>query len=307
MSIFYLNHNILEAQQTFLDLRSRLIEIVEINQHLSKNNHEMFVYSNLWNITVLGDTLKTYMYKIPNKDEVSLLVLSLVNSGPFYYENSNASKLIISPSVSVNNFVTKLLGVCFKDKQPLVLSANNEPDLTQEKYELKKENVFHIVQNYIGLEKIKEYLDTNVNPTNIFEVIEIINQYYKNIIMMDSSIKSSKQHNFQGKFKDVLNLIKALEDVELPLLHEGVNDEERRKIFYESTGFEISKESEKTLKVRKYRSEREFVIAGYGTILFEWHIKIGLNTRIHYYIDRDSNKIYVGHCGRHLGTVSYNS
>jgi len=88
---------------------------------------------------------------------------------------------------------------------------------------------------------------------------------------------------------------------------EGVSDEVRTKVFFEETGFEISRESDMTLKVRRYRAEREFIVPGLGKQLFEWHVKIGRTIRIHFFIDRDNQKVYIGHCGRHLGTVSYNS
>jgi hypothetical protein len=306
MSIFYLNHNIFESQKTVEELRNKLKETINIFHYLTKNNLRMHVYSNLWDITVLGETFRAYLYKL-NRDEVNLLILSLINTGPFYYEEMEESQIVINPNIPVRNFAAKLLEICFKDKHDLILSINGEPDLYHRIYELIKDHNSYRVENYIGLDDVKVYIESNLIPQNISQVFKNISQYSTNILILDSAIKASRQHNFQGKFKEVLNVITALEEVELPLLKEGVNDEERKRIFYESTGFEISKESEKTLKVKKYRNEREFFISGIGQVLFEWHIKIGLSTRIHYYIDKENSKIYVGHCGRHLGTVSYNS
>jgi len=40
-------------------------------------------------------------------------------------------------------------------------------------------------------------------------------------------------------------------------------------------------------------------------MMFVWHIKIGGETRIHFYIDKEEKKIYIGHCGKHLAVPSY--
>jgi len=44
-----------------------------------------------------------------------------------------------------------------------------------------------------------------------------------------------------------------------------------------------------------------------GNVLFEWHIKIGSETRIHFFIDKEEKKVYIGHCGKHLPIPSYKS
>lgn len=61
------------------------------------------------------------------------------------------------------------------------------------------------------------------------------------------------------------------------------------------------------IQTPKFRRKRELNIPSKGKRLFEWHIKIGRTTRIHYYVDEEDEKVYIGYCGCHLGIPSYNS
>jgi hypothetical protein len=90
-------------------------------------------------------------------------------------------------------------------------------------------------------------------------------------------------------------------------LLEGVPDRQRAEVFLQQTGFEISGESSEVLKNPGFRKHREFVTGAKGILLFDWHIKIGSETRIHFYIDKKEKKIYIGHCGKHLPVPSYKS
>ena len=307
MSIFYLNHNVLEYQSEENGVMNKLNEVVDLIKYLKKEHHQMFVFSNLWNIPILGGTLRSFLHNMTNREEAKLLVISLMNTGPFYYEDTFNENLDINPIVQKDHYVHKLLTICFHDKHPLILSLSEEEHLFERKYYISENFTFHEVDNYISWDGLPQYFEGIDNPADINNVFEILETKRSNIKILEKAKKSAKQHNFQGRFLDVLRVIYALEDIELKSVLEGVPDEVRTKVFFEETGFEISRESDMTLKVRRYRAEREFIVPGLGKQLFEWHVKIGRTIRIHFFIDRDNQKVYIGHCGRHLGTVSYNS
>ncbi|MCH6268876.1 hypothetical protein [Neobacillus citreus] len=307
MSIFYLNHNELNGIRDEETVKAKLKEILILFTLLNQEQLQMLVYSNLWDTRVLGGTLRTFLYNTRNREEVKIFILSLMNTGPFYYKEDQHINLLIKPEVPTESFVTKLLSICFKDKHPLVLSLESEKHLKERAYSISDKNIFHDVNNIIGLEELKEYIRDEENPVSITEVFETIQQRKENIILLDKSIKSARSHDFQKRFTDVLMAFIALEEIELKLILEGAPEDQRIKLFSEYTGLEISKESTQTLKVPRYRREREFIVPNLGTVIFDWHVKIGNSTRIHYYIDKENQKVYIGHCGRHLGTSSYNS
>ena len=118
-----------------------------------------------------------------------------------------------------------------------------------------------------------------------------------------------QQENILSLAKEVYNGIVGLYEIELQNLLDGKNDKTRTKMFEESTGLEISKESEKTMNIKRYKEQRYYKIPDTGAVEnFEWHIKIdGTHNRIHYFIDQKEKKVYIGHCGKHLDTADYNS
>jgi hypothetical protein len=65
-------------------------------------------------------------------------------------------------------------------------------------------------------------------------------------------------------------------------------NEDERKLFFERKDFSI------------FELFRKYNIPTLGKKIFEWHIKIGIKTRVHFFIDKDNSKIYIGHCGEHL-------
>lgn len=307
MSIFYLNHNELEGIMDEEAVKTKLKEILNLFTLLNQEQLQMLVYSNFWDTRVLGKTLRSFLYNTQNRKEAKIFILGLINTGPFYYKENQQLNLLIQPEVPTDSFVTKLLSICFKDKHPLVLSLESEKHLKEKNYSISERHIFHEVNNYIGIEELKKYIGSIDNPVNITEVFETIQQKREKIILLDKSFKSARSHDFQKRFIDVLRALIALEEIELKLILEGVSEEQRIKLFFEYTGLEISKESSQTLRIPRYRREREITLPNIGTVLFEWHVKIGNTTRIHYFIDKEEQKVYIGHCGRHLGTASYNS
>jgi hypothetical protein len=298
-----LNHNYLINKKDE-EVIKILIEIASINRQLTRRNLTLKVYELFWNTRISSGILQSLMYKINSMDEAKVILMSIIDRGPYYFEQETI-KVHSIPSIPPNTFPEKLMGICFNDKQQFVISLINEEILNVPNYHLKFDFVDHAVRNIRGINQLEGFI-SELNPiSNINEVFNTLN--IANIVILESAVKSSRKHNFEGRFQDIKNALITLSNTELPLISEGANEELRKRRFKETCGYEISKESTITVNHPRYKREREFIIPETGKVLFEWHIKIGNSIRIHYYIDTINQKIYIGHCGRHLGTTSYNS
>lgn len=310
MSIFYLNHCIISSQKTVNSVKEKLDELISIQEHIKSKNAHLYIYSEFWNADLLDESISLNKFISEYYDTFTAITIiyPLVNSGPFYDSIIENINIVVSPEVEMLNFVKKLFDACISDKQQLIASLSCENELIHSEYDItlnSNENVK--LKNYLGKNQIDTYFNEDILFYDIESVIIDLDSILKRTEIMSTAKKSAKRYNFQGRHNDIHRAISALENVELPLVIEGVNEEERNLCFYKSTGFEISKESVSTMSVTKYRRERKFVIDDGKTELFEWHIKVGRNIRIHYFVDKDKEKVYVGHCGKHLGTVSHNS
>lgn len=303
MAILYLNHGIIETQSEQSVLKF-LNEIVILLEKVRENQLQVFVYNQFWDVPTSNGSLRNIVYRLNDRDKIKTLILAIMGVGPYYYDHDMPKDLSISPYVDKSKFAKKLLEICFHDRRELVLSLESELVLKDNQYTVSKNMDSFEIKNVTGLLGLTQYIQSKIYLISIDDVFSLIQE--KNIIILDSAKKSSNRHDFQGRYRDVYNGIIAL-NTELQLLCEGVPAEVRKTIYFTETGFEISEESSKTLENGRYRREREFNIPDIGKKLFEWHIKIGNQTRIHYFIDTINLKIYIGHCGKHLGTSSYNS
>lgn len=285
-----------------------LNEIVSIKSHVRKNKEQLLFYQNFWNMDFCRVNIKDYIFKMKNRECAKEIINSVMN-GPYYYDCALTEDVIINPKVDKDCFGNMLLGICLNDGQDKIISLREEKDLCSQCYKMLKNNGRAAsIQNLIGYETINEYFENKITFKTIGDVFDRMEADFKNVIILEEAKKSAKKHDFRNCYGDVYNGISALIAVELPLIIEGKSDEVRKKKFLETCKLEISRESEETLNIERYRKEREFVIPKLGKVLFEWHIKVdGSNTRIHYYIDKKKRKIYIGHCGRHLGTAGYKS
>lgn len=308
MSIYF-NHSSFE-NGTMDKIPDYITEVMSIKKKAQGNNENLYFYQDFWDVKLDGTDLRNFMFKNNNLESVKGLIASVMN-GPYYYNNFEKNHIETNPRVNSTSFGETLLGICFKDNQPNIVSLAEEKEIVSSRYEVKgygEAEVDFEVINFMGEEGLESYVKRNMIFHSINDVFTAIEQTRKNIVILENAKKSAKKHDFRGSCREVYNAICSLEDVELPALLSGENDENRRSLYYSSCSIEISKESSETLNVERYRKEREFVIPGKGKMVFQWHIKIGGgHTRIYYFIDKEDEKIYIGHCGKHLGTSSYNS
>ncbi|HDR7323222.1 hypothetical protein JDS97_28515 [Bacillus cereus group sp. N18] len=308
MSKFYFNHSSLINKEGF-DIKDSLNELINMIGIIRKKGYTLNFSNRFWSIPISSGSLRSYLYSLSNQDKVRIIITSVMDLGPYYEEDPNFyPSLRVEPKIQGDTFGYCLLCVCFYDLQTLILSNREKAPLEHEQYFLDDGEASLEIKNIIGEEKLIEHIRYSEPFDKIEEVFERIEEDSQRIVILDSAKKSAKRHDFQKAYIAVYRTILALEETELLSLKKKEEQEESRKDnFFKTTGYEISGESQKTMRISKFRREREFNIPSSGKQLFEWHIKIGLKTRIHYYIDVEEDKVYIGHCGCHLGVSSYNS
>jgi hypothetical protein len=274
------------------------LEIADLRNYCKKNKLDLYFYTGIWDIKIGNGTLNNYIYQIKNKDIVKV-VIQAVTGGPFFLDNNYEElHMVISPVVITGTFGEKILKICFNDSQKEILSFANEKILSEEKYILTSSISSTEISNFKGIINLEKLL---IKFKDVQVLFDYIQKQRENIIILDSAGKSAKKHDFRSFLPDVYYGITGLEETELPLVLNNENESKRIELFYEKYRLEISKETSVTLSI--YAEDRTFEIPGRGEEIFEWHIKIGRHTRIHYWIDRESEKVYIGHCGKHLPTA----
>ncbi|NQX62891.1 hypothetical protein [Paenibacillus qinlingensis] len=297
MNNFYLNHNYLTMTSTY-NIECHLGEIARFIPILRINNFGFKIREDIWSTELIeGGTLQHYLHKHSGVNEVATFIIGIMNSGP-YFSSTPTLQPTIKPTFQ-SKLCEELLAICFEDGQSYILSLENENCLIESNYKVSTNSKSLEIINCIGIPSLESFFEKNLILKNIFDVFNEITKRISKIIILPSAIKSARQHNFHGRYSEVLYTILALE-IDLKLLEDNVNDKERMKFYKMETGFDISGESNETLNRKRYEAQRLFVVPGLGKKLFEWHIKIGPFIRIHYYIDVVSHIIYIGHCGKHL-------
>jgi hypothetical protein len=301
MKKVYFNHGILIDSSDPAVIAS-IVEIAAIKEALGSIS--LCVSEEFWNLRIQSGTLFSFLKQRGNQDKAIVLILTLMNKGPHFHHSNVVTQLVIVPRISQDCFAFALMQICFNDNQEHVLSLKNEKILVNEKYTLSSESRSLDIFNLVGREKLLHYLENRLSFNSIDEAFQEIIKTVPAIVILDSAKKSAKKHHFKGAFVDVYKTVCALKS-EMSLLIEGIPDRKRIETFFHQTGFEISGESDSTLGNPKYRKHREFTIESKGKVLCDWHIKIGNETRIHYFIDKENEKIYIAHCGSHLPVPSY--
>jgi|GEM_PF-1338259 len=310
MMELYFNHSFLIGTAgNAHGIQQQLKEIASLSACAREEGASVRFYEQLWQTRLgNGQELRPFLYGMPHSEDLRL-VLAYVDQGPHYRDQPLVGNLTIQPNVAAGAFAEKLLHLCFADKQEGVVSPAAEQALSSAGYSLSAGTAAMEVWNAIGgaalLAKLRS-LHPFSGIQDVFDDIE--GRGLRQLVMMDCAKRSARRHNFLGRFPHVHAALLALESVELPNVVDSIDETVRIERFREATGLEISKESPETMKDPYYRNEREFTIPGRtNKELFEWHVKIGNHIRIHYFVDKPSRILYVGHCGRHLPVKNFDS
>jgi len=303
MKKVYFNHSLLEGASD-QELARLVLETVELKNTL--RDIPLYVYEGFWSLRIRSGTLRSFLALRHNQDKAKIIILALMHNGPHFHDTPLREAITITPAIVKPGFGIKLLHICFNDRQEYLLSLKEEKVLIYKTYTVAGRKESLTVFNLAGIESLQSQLQSQRVFHDIEEVFQEITRANPSIEILASARKSAARHNFKGAYHDVYKTITALER-ELSLLLEGLPDRQRIEVFLQQTGFEISGESSEVLKNPGFRKHREFVTGAKGILLFDWHIKIGSETRIHFYIDKKDKKIYIGHCGKHLPVPSYKS
>ncbi|MDG5854386.1 hypothetical protein [Clostridium beijerinckii] len=304
--IAYFNHSLLESSN-WNDMVDYLIEVVSLNEVCKNRGWIMSYWSDIWSLEVCGQNFNSYLGNLNDKD-VAQVMSQAISNGPYYEDKSISTGFSIDPQLSKGGYLEQLLFNCYSDEHDVIASLKDEVELKENIYLLDGQAGEYTIQNRKGKDEMSSLIDDRLRFNRIEDVFSELLSRHENIFILREAVKSAKKHNFRGCYDTVFTGIEAIYNIELNNIIEGMNDEQRKTDFYNKTKIQISGETDDTLKIERYRKQREFKIPAIWEKLFEWHLKIdGTNTRVHYYIDKTNKKVYIGHCGKHLDTSNYNS
>lgn len=209
----------------------------------------------------------------------------------------------INPEVKSEN-VRELLELCNRDEIERMISL---PEDTEAKtvYQLEDATI-KVVYNLHNEIEIHEYRLLHPYPTSIKEVFEKITEMYPEFVFTKHAYKTAASRESAYRktgYDTILHTFKHLHELLTPFYLTTTIGKTEIQIFDELKqlyGIDISPESKETMK--HYGKQREVKIEG-KIYRFVNHIKFNTDAcRIHFlYID---GKIYIGHAGKHLDTVS---
>lgn len=294
MTKFYFNHKLIEDthDNNSSGLTSQFKELALITEEIRKEKLQLFFCNYINNNQdVFYNKLHRYHRE---REAISIITSYITNANNFYPITSSNFKI---------DSKEDYLNMCVEDNQNLVASLTNESFLSEPEYIV---NDF-CIKNLLGLSPLKQYIIEELKPPLSFkgvkEVFSYLKDVYQNKIeILNNAKKTAKKCSLDGDM--LIKIYRALEQAINVLLPHNTNNLNHLELDYKQAteeygSFDISPESQKTLN--KYGHLRTFNING-EPLIFSNHIKIGNNFRIHFYIK--NNKLYIGHCGKHLPIAS---
>jgi hypothetical protein len=160
--------------------------------------------------------------------------------------------------------------------------------------ELNVPNIASLVQLQPFIEDFKSQRQQNKSYLEGLEIEN--NQDFNNLIFTETALKSLRSSSIQPlDFRKAIAVFQKLND--------AVTDSENLVDLVESSGLEISGESESTMKNSTLVRLRTFKHPFEGAKVFEVHVKnFTKGKRMHILADYELNKICIGYFGKHLKT-----
>lgn len=298
MDYIYFNHRGLEDS----DEDNLQILLQEMSNKISicrDNNLTVGFYKEIYNIPLINfnSTFINYICSNDKYRDFCTLIIKYID------EN------IIYPCVNCENLYKEnldfrqwFLNVCVQDNISSFISLSNDIILNEVLYTESKKSI----SNYIDIDSLKNFINSKTNYyasiTKVFN--DIADKYSDKITILPSARSSANQISSNSKaYNNIYCAMEGLVTIILPTNNNTLTKEISDN-YYKNTSFKISKESQKTANLPRCRRRRTFTIDG-NSYLFLNHVKIGNDIRIHYYIL--DNKLYIGHCGKHLPTSTSRS
>lgn len=149
-------------------------------------------------------------------------------------------------------------------------------------------------------------------PTSPLEALELAGNAFGEHLYIHENAKSSAR-DFKGKnYSEIFDVMRCLSEIMWPLFFVEGQDSVAADLFKERAGYNVTfTESPTTRDYSKFMRMRKIEYCG-REISIEPHIK-GRDKgsqesetwlRVHFSIDRETKKIVIGHCGKHLPVSS---
>lgn len=293
---YYYNEDILLQECTQEQLSSYLTSFKELYDTLEKNSgtlwiKEKFSYAELISIA-------------ENRQKYVLCLTLFGKCRKISTSHADEWKIsAIHPEVKNEN-IRELLELCNRDENERMVSLPEDKE-TADMYQLEEATV-ETVYNLHNEKEIHEYRLQHPYPTSIKEVFEKITEMYPEFVFTSYAYRTAAARESAYRktgYDIILHTFQHLHELLTPFYVSAAAGKSEAQIFCElkeKYGIDISPESKETMK--QYGKQRQVKVAG-EIHQFTNHIKFNKDaSRIYFkYI---GGKIYIGHAGKHLDTVS---
>lgn len=293
---YYYNEDIFLRECTEEQLGSYLVSFKSLYDAVEKNAGKLWIKENFSYTELISAT--------ENQQKYVLCLTLFGRCGKILADDGNAWKIgTVSPETK-NEKILELLELCNRDKNEQMVSLPEDVE-TESVYQLK-DAAIEAVYNLHDEKEIHEYRLHHPYPTSIKEVFEKIEEMYPEFVFTKHAYKTAAGRESAYRktgYDTVLQTFQKMHELLTPFYLSAAAGKSEVQVFHELKemyGIDISPESKLTME--QYGKQREVKIEG-EIYQFTNHIKFNKDVcRIHFrYI---GNKIYIGHAGKHLDTVS---
>lgn len=196
-----------------------------------------------------------------------------------------------------DEILARVVQCCVENEIEHIYSVKQLNENIPENFEIKEK----LLWNVCDIKEILERYARFPQIQSISDAFNRIHQEFPYIIFLNKAYQTcDEKENVYRQFgyEKVVQLFEIANDILFPVLLNKIRMPEKEcfRKYEEKTKIDVSRETPATMKQFGY--EREVEIDG-EKIQMEIHFKIK-DARI--YIHAKNDKIYVGHCGRHLRT-----
>ncbi|MBE9142398.1 hypothetical protein [Planktothrix mougeotii] len=297
-------------------LMKALAEVIKAIKPILGND-SIYIHELFSNCKITENyTVKDWVYEKSlsnDHDQVqALLLIKLFTDGPFILDILNQELLYWECEFNGEDYCeSSLAGAAYL--QGILISLQQAPDFSSELINVLfklDENPSEIIEvyNLINADQVKNipghYLPPNPQR-EIYDGNDLWNRKDQLFSHLQFCKTGTKQLRILGsgeaKLKWVLKTLEQLEEYTEIWISQGC-----KEFSLEGYSLDVSGESKRTLD--KYWKERTFLCPDGEERLFDQHIKLKqCNWRIHFFLERKTEKVIIGYVGVHLPTVKYST
>lgn len=147
-------------------------------------------------------------------------------------------------------------------------------------------------------------------PRDLLGALKLIGRLHAGrVVVLDDALKSAETANFEDRsLPDAWECLWGMATVLYDLFFLPDQPQNKESAFKDATGFELTlSEGRQTNRDRRFAKMRTRQFNG-KTIDITPHVKSGNKPpkclRVHFYVDHESKRLVIGHCGDHLDTYT---